>query len=107
MTNGRRKPSVASYQARHRATSGASGVDYRNNRVDTSITTPWSLSGSGATFLGNRPRPTFDAAPSSPVNYQEYVATSSWDPDGDGNGEVVMTDNSGTAWQEVVDLPNT
>jgi hypothetical protein len=87
--------------------SGASGVDYRNNRVDTSITTVWSLSGSGATFLGNRPRPTFDAAPSSPVNYQEYVATSSWDPDGDSNGEVVMTDNGGTAWQEVVDLPNT
>lgn len=31
-------------------------------------------------------------------------ASPDWDPDGDGNGEIVVSD--GEAWQEVVDLPN-
>jgi len=35
---------------------------------------------------------------------QLYFAGSGWDPDGDGNAEVVVYD--GTAFQEVVDLPN-
>lgn len=32
------------------------------------------------------------------------LAGSGWDPDGDGNGELVIFD--GTAWQEILDLPN-
>jgi len=32
------------------------------------------------------------------------LASPTWDPDGDGNGELVMSD--GSAWNEVVDLPN-
>jgi len=47
--------------------------------------------------------PAFDAmpphAPWSIVN-----ATSSADPDGDGNGEIVVSD--GTQWNEMVDMPN-
>jgi len=35
---------------------------------------------------------------------RDGLASPSWDPDGDGNGEVVCYD--GTAWNEVVDLPN-
>jgi len=44
-----------------------------------------------------------DSAPG--VDERDLVlASPAWDPDGDGNGELVMYD--GTAWQEVVDLPN-
>jgi len=45
-----------------------------------------------------------DAPPSSPTNGDIHLASPTWDPDGDGNGEYVCYD--GTAWQEVVDLPN-
>jgi hypothetical protein len=86
-----------------------SDVHFRSNYFGSGVGTVWPIAGSGSgfTFVGNQPRPTFDSAPSSPVNFQPYIATASWDPDGDGNGEVVMTDNGGTAWQEIVNLPNT
>jgi len=55
----------------------------------------------GLRFTGDMPA--FDAAPAHVVG-SEVLASPSWDPDGDGNGERVMSD--GTTWQEVVDLPN-
>jgi len=45
----------------------------------------------------------FDSAPAHEVG-KMVLASPTWDPDGDGNGELVMSD--GSAWQEVVDLPN-
>lgn len=54
--------------------------------------------------IGGGPLGGVDAAPSSPSLNDEAVATASWDPDGDGNGEKVIYD--GTAWQEVADMPN-
>jgi len=47
-----------------------------------------------------------DSAPSNPVNQEIYLASPAWDPDGDGNGEYVVTDDGGSTWHEVVDLPN-
>jgi len=44
-----------------------------------------------------------DSAPAGTVG-KVTLASPLWDPDGDGNGEIVCYD--GTAWQEVVDLPN-
>jgi len=44
-----------------------------------------------------------DSAPVGAVG-KVTLASPTWDPDGDGNGEIVCYD--GTAWQEVVDLPN-
>jgi len=44
-----------------------------------------------------------DSAPSHSAG-RLALASPTWDPDGDGNGELVMSD--GSAWQEVVDLPN-
>jgi len=44
-----------------------------------------------------------DSAPAHEVG-KMVLASPTWDPDGDGNGELVMSD--GSAWQEVVDLPN-
>jgi len=55
----------------------------------------------------NSPEATFDAAPATPENYCPIVATSTWDPDGDSAGEIVVTDDGGTTWQEVAPLPNT
>jgi len=48
----------------------------------------------------------WDAHDSAPTAAQGRMALASpsWDPDGDGNGELVMYD--GGAWQEVCDLPN-
>jgi len=49
---------------------------------------------------------TLTAQDSAP-NHREgrvVLASPSWDPDGDGNGEIVCSD--GSAWNEVVDLPN-
>jgi len=62
----------------------------------------WTL-GSGVSADSCRPIPQFDAAPSSPVIGQPYLASTSWDPDGDGNGEMVMYD--GTNWNEIADMP--
>jgi len=45
----------------------------------------------------------YDSAPAGTAG-DIVLASPTWDPDGDGNGELVMYD--GTAWQEVVDLPN-
>ena len=45
----------------------------------------------------------YDSAPDHEVG-RLVLASPAWDPDGDGNGELVMSD--GTAWNEVVDLPN-
>jgi len=53
---------------------------------------------------GNDPAYYFDAAPSNPYSGQEVLASATWDPDGDGNGEKVVYD--GTAWNEAADLPN-
>jgi hypothetical protein len=47
--------------------------------------------------------PPFDAPPTHQVG-SVVLASPSWDPDGDNNGEWVMSD--GTVWQKVVDLPN-
>jgi len=44
-----------------------------------------------------------DSAPGAAAGYI-VLASPTWDPDGDGNGEIVAYD--GSAWQEVVDLPN-
>jgi len=55
----------------------------------------------GASALRSR-----DSAPSSPVNNAIYLASPAWDPDGDGNGEYVVTDDGGTTWHELLDLPN-
>jgi len=44
-----------------------------------------------------------DSAPTA-VTGRVVLASPLWDPDGDGNGEIVCYD--GGAWQEVVDLPN-
>jgi len=44
------------------------------------------------------------SAPSSPSTGDIVLASPTWDPDGDGNGEVVIYD--GTAWQEMADMPN-
>jgi len=44
-----------------------------------------------------------DSAPAHSVG-RTVLASPTWDPDGDGNGEIVCSD--GTAWNEVVDLPN-
>jgi hypothetical protein len=52
-------------------------------------------------FVGDAPAHD-TAAPA--VKGSEVIASATWDPDGDGNGERVIYD--GTAWQEVVDLPN-
>jgi len=45
----------------------------------------------------------YDSAPAGTAG-DIVLASPTWDPDGDGNGELVMYD--GTAWNEVVDLPN-
>jgi len=44
-----------------------------------------------------------DSAPSHAAG-RTVLASPTWDPDGDGNGEIVASD--GSAWNEVVDLPN-
>jgi len=44
-----------------------------------------------------------DSAPAHEVG-KMVLASPTWDPDGDGNGELVMSD--GAAWNEVCDLPN-
>jgi len=45
-----------------------------------------------------------DSAPPSPQTGTVALASPAWDPDGDGNGEIVVYD--GTAGQEAADLPN-
>ncbi|WP_135363444.1 glycoside hydrolase family protein [Halosimplex halophilum] len=47
--------------------------------------------------------PAFDSAPAH-INRSMAWASPSWDPDGDGNGELVVSD--GSSWNEAVDLPN-
>lgn len=64
---------------------------------------PWNLS-DPVQISANLPEPTLNSAPTSPEIGTQVIATATWDPDGDGNGERVEYD--GTAWQEVVDMPN-
>jgi len=52
-------------------------------------------------FMNLPPR---DSAPGTPSVGDVCVASATWDPDGDGNGEAVIYD--GAAWQELADMPN-
>jgi len=72
-----------------------------NNVQGTFLNGPYSGS-LGDITLGPQ-MPAHDSAPPQTLN-SFARASPVWDPDGDGNGEWVVSD--GTAWQEVVDLPN-
>jgi len=54
--------------------------------------------------IGNTQPPVLDSAPTDPIVGTQLLASSNWDPDGDGNGERVEWD--GANWNEVVDAPN-
>jgi len=64
------------------------GIDLQNLQYET---------GNALAYQG------YDSAPTAGLG-RVVVASPNWDPDGDGNGELVMYD--GSAWQEVADLPN-
>jgi len=96
--------------ASHFVDLGATEVVVRNNESYTSGLTFWTVDttegNAPVEASGNSTPYQYDAAPSVVRDFTEYLASSSWDPDSDGNGEVVMTDDGGTSWHEVVDLPN-
>jgi uncharacterized protein YcfJ len=57
--------------------------------------------------VNNDPGYVFSTVPTSPINYHPYIAGTGWDPDGDSDAELVVTDDEGSTWQEIVALPNT
>jgi hypothetical protein len=80
----------------------------KNNRLKSAVTAYDENDSSyvPVAAVNNDPGYVYSVAPTSPINYHPYVAGSGWDPDGDSAGELVMTDDGGSTWQEIVALPN-
>jgi len=83
---------------------GADGAMWLDSAAAVNLNTILRLRGNR--LKGSQPFDLDKAYDSAPSHYNGRIvlASPAWDPDGDGNGEIVCSD--GTAWNEVVDLPN-
>jgi hypothetical protein len=85
----------------------AAEVCVRDNASMTDSVTFWNVDTTDGNApveaSGNSTRYQYDSAPAVKRVGVQYLASASWDPDGDGDGEIVAWD--GSNWNKVADMP--